>query len=102
MKISIQFIFKANFFLLQCKFVEGDLGRIVVSLKVEKEHCNLYGTLHGGLSAVLVDTISTLALITDDEKSTSKLGVSVDMHMRYLEGRVVLGYISPINPISLY
>ena len=54
-----------------------------MSLKVEKEHCNLYGTLHGGLSAVLVDTISTLALITDDEKSTAKLGVSVDMHMRY-------------------
>ena len=66
----------------QCKFVEGDLGRVVVSLKIEKEHCNSYGTLHGGLSAVIVDTISTMALITDDEASFSKLGVSVDMHMR--------------------
>ena len=55
----------------------------MVSLKVEKEHCNTYGTLHGGLSAVLVDTISTLALITDDEASYSKLGVSVDMQIRY-------------------
>jgi acyl-coenzyme A thioesterase 13 len=58
----------------------------VVSLKVEEEHCNTYGTLHGGLSAVIVDTISTMALITDKEASYSKLGVSVDMHMSYLKG----------------
>jgi acyl-coenzyme A thioesterase 13 len=54
----------------------------VVSLKVEPEHCNMYGTLHGGLSAVLVDSISTLALMPDDEKTTPRFGVSVDMHLR--------------------
>ena len=67
---------------LQCQFVSGGSGRIVVSLKVEPEHCNNYGTLHGGLSAVLVDSISTLALMPDDEKVTPRFGVSVDMHMR--------------------
>ena len=66
----------------QCQFVSGGSGRIVVSLKVEPEHCNNYGTLHGGLSAVLVDSISTLALMPDDEKTNPRFGVSVDMHMR--------------------
>jgi hypothetical protein len=42
----------------------------------------MYGTLHGGLSAVLVDSISTLALTPDDEKTTPRFGVSVDMHLR--------------------
>ena len=47
--------------------MEGDVGRCVASLMIEEEHTNLGGTLHGGLSALLVDNISTLALTTPDQ-----------------------------------
>ena len=46
--------------------VDGDIGRCVVELKVGKEHSNLYGTLHGGFSATLVDAVTSYALVTDD------------------------------------
>ena len=47
--------------------MEGDIGRCVVALVIEEEHTNLGGTLHGGLSALLLDNISTLALTTPDQ-----------------------------------
>ena len=47
--------------------MEGDIGRCVVALVIDEEHTNLGGTLHGGLSALLVDNISTLALTTPDQ-----------------------------------
>ena len=47
--------------------MDGDIGRCVVALVIEEEHTNLGGTLHGGLSALLLDNISTLALTTPDQ-----------------------------------
>ena len=80
----------------------------MASLKVEEEHtnkgnkaaffslfyfslkmvlffsCNEGGTLHGGLSATLVDTISTLALTLPDGQNFS-YGVSVNMDLSYMK-----------------
>ena len=64
--------------------MEGDVGRCVASLKIEEEHTNRGGTLHGGLSAVLVDNISTLAL-TLPEGEAFNYGVSVNMDLSYLK-----------------
>lgn len=57
-------------------------------MKVEKEHLNRGGGLHGGLSSTLVDTITTCALMThnDDKDDVIKAGVSVDLHITFLKG----------------
>ena len=38
--------------------IEAEPGRIVLGgFKVQEEHCNMMGTLHGGVSASLVDIV---------------------------------------------
>ncbi|NWQ79478.1 ACO13 thioesterase, partial [Columbina picui] len=55
-------------------------GKVVCEMKVEEEHTNRFGTLHGGLTATLVDVISTAALIHTERAAP---GVSVDMNITY-------------------
>lgn len=74
-----------NSVLQKVKFVDGDVGRCVASLKVEQEHCNNYGTLHGGCTATLVDVVSTFALVGETEESLRHLGVSVNMNIDYMK-----------------
>ncbi|XP_073187965.1 acyl-coenzyme A thioesterase 13 isoform X4 [Lepidochelys kempii] len=38
-------------------------GKVVCEMKIEEEHTNRGGTLHGGLTATLVDVVSTAALL---------------------------------------
>ena len=52
-----------------------------MSYKVPEEHTNVYGTLHGGMSATLVDIVTSMAVITEDEDSYLKLGVSTNINM---------------------
>lgn len=47
-------------------------------LTVEKEHSNSGGTLHGGMTATIVDTISTLAIVSNE----CPPGVSTDLNVR--------------------
>lgn len=53
-------------------------GKVVCEMKVEEEHTNRGGTLHGGLTATLVDVISTMAIMNSDRGAP---GVSVDMNI---------------------
>ncbi|KAF6292348.1 acyl-CoA thioesterase 13 [Rhinolophus ferrumequinum] len=53
-------------------------GKVICELKVEEEHTNKMGTLHGGLTATLVDSISTMALLCTERGAP---GVSVDMNI---------------------
>ena len=58
-------------------------------MKVEKEHLNRGGGLHGGLSSTLVDTITTCALMThNDDKAESSIqaGVSVNLNVTFIKG----------------
>ena len=65
--------------------MSGKPGQVAVSLKVEEEHCNGMDTLHGGMTATLVDCITTLAVMTAPEDGSLGLpGVSVDLNMRYV------------------
>ncbi|XP_037700504.1 acyl-coenzyme A thioesterase 13 [Choloepus didactylus] len=57
-------------------------GKVICEMKVEEQHTNEMGTLHGGLTATLVDTISTMALIVCTERGVP--GVSVDMNITYM------------------
>ncbi|KAJ7338582.1 hypothetical protein JRQ81_012484 [Phrynocephalus forsythii] len=56
-------------------------GKVVCELKVEEEHTNRGGILHGGLTATLVDTVSTAALLYTERGAP---GVSVDMNISYM------------------
>ncbi|KAM6185929.1 acyl-coenzyme A thioesterase 13 [Rhynchocyon petersi] len=56
-------------------------GKVVCQMKVDEEHTNKMGTLHGGLTATLVDNISTLALLSTERGAP---GVSVDMNITYM------------------
>ncbi|XP_034982309.1 acyl-coenzyme A thioesterase 13 [Zootoca vivipara] len=56
-------------------------GKVVCEMKVEEEHTNRGGTLHGGLTATLVDNVSTLALLHTERAHP---GVSVDMNITYM------------------
>ncbi|XP_043073892.1 acyl-coenzyme A thioesterase 13 [Puntigrus tetrazona] len=56
-------------------------GKVVCELKVEEEHTNRLGTLHGGLTATLVDVISTTAIMYSERGAP---GVSVDMNITYM------------------
>lgn len=50
-------------------------------MTVDESHLNGGGTLHGGLTATIVDGISTAAIMTAE----SHPGVSVDMNISYVQ-----------------
>lgn len=58
--------------------MSGGAGRCVCELTVDEEHTNRGGTMHGGLTATLVDSVSTVALMTTEKQVP---GVSVDMNI---------------------
>ncbi|XP_042362108.1 acyl-coenzyme A thioesterase 13 [Plectropomus leopardus] len=56
-------------------------GKVVCEMRVEEEHTNRGGTLHGGMTATLVDDVSTLAIMYSERGAP---GVSVDMNITYM------------------
>ena len=56
--------------------IEAGGGRCICELKVGEEHQNRGGMLHGGMTATLVDVVSTAALMSNDNTGP---GVSVDL-----------------------
>ncbi|XP_072303522.1 acyl-coenzyme A thioesterase 13 [Eucyclogobius newberryi] len=56
-------------------------GKVVCEMQVAEEHTNRGGTLHGGLTATLVDVISTMAIMNSERGAP---GVSVDMNITYM------------------
>ncbi|KAG7458132.1 hypothetical protein MATL_G00234960 [Megalops atlanticus] len=67
--------------LSKINIVSASPGKVVCEMKVEEEHTNRGGTLHGGLTATLVDVISTTALMYTERGAP---GVSVDMNITYM------------------
>lgn len=61
-------------------------GKMVCEMQVGEEHTNRMGTLHGGMTATLVDVISTMAIMNSDRGVP---GVSVDMNITYLNAAKV-------------
>ncbi|NWH77805.1 ACO13 thioesterase, partial [Piaya cayana] len=66
--------------LRKMKLLSATPGKVVCEMKVEEEHTNRNGTLHGGLTATLVDVVSTAALLYTERGLP---GVSVDMNITY-------------------
>ncbi|XP_076064897.1 acyl-coenzyme A thioesterase 13-like [Oratosquilla oratoria] len=68
--------------LSKVRIISGGGGKCVAELKIEKEHQNRGGTLHGGLVATLVDTITSIALMTSEKQV---LGTSVDLSVSFMK-----------------
>lgn len=67
-----------HIFFSQVEVLSATPGKVVCELRVEEEHTNRMGTLHGGMTATLVDVISTMAVMYSERGAP---GVSVDMNI---------------------
>lgn len=67
-----------NCLVFQVRITSADHGRVIGELTVEEEHQNRGGTLHGGLTATMVDNMTTLALLSMED---GQPGVSVDLNI---------------------
>ncbi|XP_018332823.1 acyl-coenzyme A thioesterase 13-like [Agrilus planipennis] len=61
----------------------GD-GHCLSELKVDEDHVNPFGTLHGGMTSTLVDSLSTYGLMSHP-KIGSIVTVSLDLNIRFLK-----------------
>ena len=59
----------------QLDIVDSSRGRVLFELIVDQEHLNRGGTMHGGLTATLVDETTTMAIMMAEKPP----GVTVDM-----------------------
>ena len=63
-------------------------GRLTAELKITKDCCNILDMLHGGMSATLIDHLSTLALksyyLADGKQAPNS--VSIELSLSYLSG----------------
>ena len=64
--------------MFKVKIVTANPGKVVAELTVEEEHQNASGTLHGGFIATLIDSMTTLALLSGEN---GRPGVSVDLNV---------------------
>jgi len=85
-------------------------GQCVAEMVVEKQHTNVFGTLHGGCIASAVDVLSNMAVLThpkvvENIDSAPNRGVSVDIHVSYVyfyHSIYPYNYISTKNIYNLY
>jgi len=77
--------------------VSAGNGSIKATMPVMEEHLNGRGTLHGGCTASLIDSVSSYGFATADD---GKPGVSVDMSIQYI-GAAKLGDIITIESTAL-
>ncbi|KAF7551156.1 hypothetical protein G7Z17_g5222 [Cylindrodendrum hubeiense] len=64
------------------KLVSASRGNVTTRLVLEPNHVNSRGTLHGAVSATIIDFTTGLAIASWDLRETT--GASVDMHISYL------------------
>ncbi|XP_058805244.1 acyl-coenzyme A thioesterase 13 [Phymastichus coffea] len=76
---------KSNCFgkcLKNVSLIHAEGGKCKAELKIDEEHLNYGGSLHGGFTSTLVDCISTYALMSHKNGAP---GVSVDLHVTFLK-----------------
>ncbi|KAH8304906.1 hypothetical protein KR018_006515 [Drosophila ironensis] len=62
------------------KITEGGEGRVLGEFTVAEEHLNMAGSLHGGLTATIVDNITTYALMSKGAHP----GVTTTLNVSYM------------------
>jgi acyl-coenzyme A thioesterase 13 len=71
-------------FLSGVKLYKASSGYVIVLLLLEDIHMNSKGTLHGSISATLIDFIGGVAIASYDLRD--KTGASTDMHISFVGG----------------
>ena len=72
------------FLLADARIIGASKGHVVARLPLSKNHMNSGGSLHGAVSAAIVDWMGGNAISTWDLRD--KTGVSVDIHVTYQSG----------------
>lgn len=62
----------------QVEVIYAGNGRFIGEMVIEPEHTNVYGSLHGGFTATLIDICTSIAMSTHPRKGN---GVSVDLNI---------------------
>jgi acyl-coenzyme A thioesterase 13 len=72
------------FLLSSVQITSASKGHVIARLPLSKNHMNSGGSLHGAVSAAIVDWTGGMAISTFDLRDKS--GVSVDIHVTYQSG----------------
>lgn len=70
-----------EFFFSEIVLVSATKGSMVATLKVKPNHLNSKGTLHGSMSATIVDWAGGMAIAST---GLEKTGLSTDIHVSYV------------------
>jgi acyl-coenzyme A thioesterase 13 len=70
-----------NFFFSDIEIVSAEKGFVLARLKVGPNHINSKGTLHGSVSATIVDWAGGMAIASH---GLIKTGLSTDIHVTYV------------------
>jgi acyl-coenzyme A thioesterase 13 len=73
-----------NFLFPTLSITHASRGHIIARLPLTTAHVNSSGSIHGGVSATIVDWAGGMAIAAWDLRQ--KTGVSVDIHVTYLSG----------------
>ena len=85
------------FLLTPVRIVGASKGHVVARLPLSKNHMNSGGSLHGAVSAAIVDWMGGMAIASWDNRE--KTGVSVDIHVTYQSGAKI-GEVIEIEGIA--
>ena len=85
-----------DFLLPDVVLISATQGSITAHLTLGKNHVNSRGTIHGAVSAALVDWSGGLAIATH---GLEKTGASVDIHVTYI-GTAQAGEIVEIHALA--
>ena len=72
------------FLLSTVHITDASQGHVIARLPLSNNHMNSAGSLHGAVSAAIVDWMGGMAISTFDLRE--KTGVSVDIHVTYQSG----------------
>lgn len=72
-----------DFLLPNVDIISASKGLLTANLLLEKNHVNSRGTIHGAVSAAIVDWSGGLAIATH---GLEKTGASIDIHVTYIGG----------------
>lgn len=73
--------------------------KVVLSMEVKEEHCQPFGIMHGGVSAVLAETAASLGALENAEEG--RIPVGMDIHSRHVKS-VAKGRLTvEAEPVSI-
>ncbi|KUJ15740.1 Thioesterase/thiol ester dehydrase-isomerase [Mollisia scopiformis] len=85
-----------DFLLSEVEIISAAKGTVTAQLTLGKNHVNSRGTIHGAVSAALVDWSGGLAIATH---GLEKTGASIDIHVTYI-GTAQVGETIHIESIA--